>query len=97
MSQKIDKQTLAKLARLSRLKVESAKADKLCADLSNIFSYMEELNAVDVKNVEAMSHVHGSFNDFREDKLETSLEIQDALLNAPDKSGRFIRTPLIID
>jgi len=97
MSEIIDKQKLEKLAKLARLKVKPNDSAKLCQDLSNIFGYMDELNSLDVSGVEAMSHVHGSFNELREDVVTAGLSIEEALQNAPDKSGRFIRVPLIIE
>jgi aspartyl-tRNA(Asn)/glutamyl-tRNA(Gln) amidotransferase subunit C len=44
-----------------------------------------------------MSHVHGSKNIFREDVVEPSMPTEEGLSNAPDRSGRFFRVPIIIE
>lgn len=97
MSSGIDEKKLAKLSALARLEVEPQRVGKLCKDLSSIFDYMDELNGVNVEGVEPLYHVHGSSNQLREDALQPHLEIKKSLQNAPDSSGRFFRTPLIIE
>ena len=58
---------------------------------------MEVLNKVDIDGIEPLSHVHGITNVFREDKTEELLTSEKALSNVPDKSGTFIKVPIIID
>lgn len=93
----IDENEIRKLARLAHLKLEETEIGELSKDLNSILEYVKTLEKVDVKNVEPMSHVHGSINIFRDDIAEPSMPIEKSLSNAPDTSGRFIRVPIIIE
>ncbi len=93
----ISENDIIKLARLSKLTVGKEEVARLTTDLNSILGYVEKLQKVDVSKIEPMSHVHGVTNVFREDEVELSLSIDDTLAAAPDKSGRFIRVPIVID
>ncbi|MDZ4785831.1 MAG: Asp-tRNA(Asn)/Glu-tRNA(Gln) amidotransferase subunit GatC [bacterium] len=93
----ISKEQVFKIAHLSRLAIDDSKADLYSKNLSAILGYMEQLNKVDVNEVEPMTHVHGSKNIFREDIVEESMPVKEALKNAPDVNGQFFRVPLIKD
>lgn len=80
------------LAKLSRLRL----SDRFEKDLENILAYVGKLNSVNTDGVEPLSHVHGSKNVWREDVVCPSSP-EDILASAPDKSGTFVRTPLVID
>lgn len=64
--------------------------------LNAIFGYLEVITSAKVDGVEPMSHVHGSINVIREDVVEPSMPNGELLKIAPDCSGRYIRTPLVI-
>ena len=53
----LDKDTVARIARLARLKVPDDELAPLADELSGIFAWIEQLNEVDTKNVEPMSSV----------------------------------------
>ena len=93
----INEDDVNKIAKLAYLIVTPEETHRLKNELNSILEYVKHLESADVKDVAPMSHVQGSTNVFREDKVETSLSNEEALGNAPDKSGRFIRVPLIID
>ena len=92
----ITKDQVRKVATLAFLHVDDARVDRLTENLSSILEYVQRLEKIDVKDVEPMSHVHGSTNVFRPDAVVPSMPIEEALQNAPDTLGRFIRVPLII-
>ena len=92
----ITKDQVRKVASLAFLHVDDARVDRLTENLNSILGYVQRLEKVDVKDVEPMSHVHGSTNVFRLDEVVSPMPIEDALRNAPDTLGRFIRVPIII-
>jgi len=92
----ITKDQVRKVASLAFLHVDDARVDRLTENLNSILGYVQRLEMVDVKDVEPMSHVHGSTNVFRLDEVVSPMPIEDALRNAPDTLGRFIRVPIII-
>lgn len=93
----ISEDDIVKLARLAKLTVTPEETARLKTDLNSILEYIKKLESVDVSKIEAMSHVHGVTNVFREDKIEPSISIERTLAAAPDSSGRFIRVPIVID
>ncbi len=93
----IDENDVNKIAKLAYLIVSPAEKVRLQKELNSIMEYVNKLESADVSNVKPMSHVLGSTNVFREDVCATSLSNEEALKNAPDKSGRFIKVPIIID
>lgn len=92
----ITEEDVKKIAKLAHLYVNDAERAGLTNELNAILGYVEQLNKIDVSGVSPLSHVHGVVNVFREDAVEPSLDNAQALSNAPDKSGRFIRVPLVI-
>ncbi len=90
-------QEVAKIALLARLQISPEDAQRYAKDLSAILDYVNQLAAVDVSNVEAMTHVHGQKNVFRADEAEPSTPVKELLSIAPDSSGQFLRVPLVVE
>lgn len=85
------------LAQLARLSVSDNEKTLFANQIDSILSYMDKLNELDTGNVEPTSHVISLSNVVREDLLKDSLEREDALMNAPDKTDKFYRVPKIIE
>ncbi len=85
-----------RIARLAHLILSSQEKEKFTRQLNLILEYMEQLNSVDTSNVEPMSHPLGLTNVFREDEVRPSLPVDEALKNAPDRSGNYFRVPKVI-
>ena len=88
---------VAKIIKLAYLDIEESRLSQITTELNAILESIAILQKVDVTGVEPMSHVHGSTNVYREDQTEESLTTAEALSNAPDRSGAFIRVPIIIE
>ena len=50
----LDKDTVARIARLARLKVPEEELAPLAGELSGIFAWIEQLNEVDTNDVEPL-------------------------------------------
>lgn len=94
---KIDSKLVDRIAGLARLSLSDHEKEALLADLNNILSYVEKLNGLDISEVEPTSHVLDLANVTREDEPRPSMPVDDALSNAPDRSGNFYRVPRIIE
>lgn len=80
------------IASLSRLSLIDAEKEKFAGQLSNVLSYVDELNEVDTKGVEVTAQVTGLTNIAAKDKKRPGemsyLEIE---TNAPEfKDGSFV-------
>ena len=93
----LTQEQLAQLARLSRLNLSPDSAAPLTEDVNAILRYVEQLSEVDTEDVEPTNHVHGAHNVFREDKQLSSSQADSILEQAPERSGRFIKVPLVVD
>ena len=85
------------LGRLARLSVSDDEKILFAKQIDNILHYMDKLNELDTGNIEPTSHVISLSNVVREDLREHSLDREDALRNAPDKTDKFFRVPKIIE
>ncbi|MBS1114354.1 MAG: aspartyl/glutamyl-tRNA(Asn/Gln) amidotransferase subunit [Nitrospirae bacterium] len=85
------------LGRLARLSVSDDEKILFAKQIDNILHYMDKLNELDTGNIEPTSHVISLSNVVREDLREHSLDREDALRNAPDKTNKFFRVPKIIE
>jgi aspartyl-tRNA(Asn)/glutamyl-tRNA(Gln) amidotransferase subunit C len=94
---KIDSKLVDRIAGLARLSLSDYEKESLQADLNNILSYVEKLNRLDISGVEPTSHVLDLANITREDEPRPAMPVDEALSNAPDRSGNFYRVPKIIE
>ncbi len=95
---RIDEKIVKHVARLSRLSLSEKDIKKFSGQLSAILDYINKLNEINTNNVSATSHtLSGVKNVFREDRVRDSLKAEEALRNAPKKSGDFFSVPKVIE
>jgi aspartyl-tRNA(Asn)/glutamyl-tRNA(Gln) amidotransferase subunit C len=93
----IDLETARKVAKLSRIAVADADLPELAQGLSNILTFMEELNEVDVEGVEPMTSVTPMRLKRRVDGV-TDGDMQARILsNAPDAREGFFAVPKVVE
>lgn len=103
----LDKETVARIARLARLKVPEEDLAPLAGELSGIFAWIEQLNEVDTNNVDPMSSVSDVTLPMRADKVTDGGIAARVLANAPggavyidpsDKNaGGFFTVPKVLE
>jgi len=103
----LDKDTVARIARLARLKVPDDELGPLADELNGIMSWIEQLNEVDTGNVEPMSSVSDVTLPMRPDKVTDGGIAAKVLSNAPggavyidptDKNaGGFFTVPKVVE
>jgi aspartyl-tRNA(Asn)/glutamyl-tRNA(Gln) amidotransferase subunit C len=79
----LDKQTVARIARLARLKVPEEELQGLAGELSGIMDWIEQLNSVDTSSIEPMTSVANLSLPMRQDKVTEGGEPARVLANAP--------------
>lgn len=84
------------VAALARLSFDERQKAVLTKQLNTILAHMDKLNGLDTDGVEPLSHVIDFENVLREDRERPSLEREEALRNAPDRSEKFFRVPRVI-
>jgi aspartyl-tRNA(Asn)/glutamyl-tRNA(Gln) amidotransferase subunit C len=93
----MDIEQVRKVARLARLELADADLPTMAQQLTAILGYVEKLNELDTDGVEPMAHPLPVQNVFRPDELKPSLPIDEALRNAPARSGDFFAVPAVLD
>jgi aspartyl-tRNA(Asn)/glutamyl-tRNA(Gln) amidotransferase subunit C len=88
---------LRHIARLARLHFTDDELKIYESQVAGILKFIEQLNAVDVKNVEPTSHPLSIENVFREDQIKPSLPIEKFLKESSRARGRFFEVPKIIE
>jgi len=93
---KISKKDVEYVAKLARLKLSEIEKKAHAEQLNKILGYMDKLNQLDTTHIKPTSHVVEMQNVFREDAVNPSIPIDNALQNAPDKKDNFFRVPKVI-
>ena len=96
---KLSKQEIQGIAKLARLDLTEAELEKYGGQLSAVLSYIDQLKEVDVKGVEPTAQVTGLENVLREDEVKNwdKKEIEEALKDALEREGRFIKVKRVIE
>ena len=93
----IDKETVKKIASLSRIAITEAEADAFVPELNQILGWVEQLGEVDCSKVEPMTAVIPNKLRLREDVV-TDGKIRDKILaNAPIAEHGFFAVPKVIE
>ena len=103
----LDKDTVARIARLARLKVPEEELAPLADELSGILAWIEQLNEVDTANVEPLASVSDITLPMREDKVTDGGIAEKVLANAPGgavyidptdrNAGGFFTVPKVVE
>lgn len=93
---KITREQVLHVAKLARLKLSEEEEKTYARQLDEILSYVDKMSELDTKGVEPTAHVIPLETPFREDRVIPSLDPEDSLSNAPERSGSFFKVPKII-
>lgn len=89
-----DVEKIAKLAKLNFAEDEKLKLQK---DLNKVLEYIDQLNELEHDDVEPLENINPTENVLREDIPEKWLTSDEALKNAPSRTGKFFKVPKVID
>ena len=94
----IDNTVLAKLEKLSMLKIEDEKKEELASQLTEILSYVENLAELNTDALDASFSTLEGGTPLREDKPQSQPEIsQHIFSHAPNAENDFFIVPKIIE
>jgi len=94
---KITRAEVEHVARLARLELSEQELDTFTAQMDSILNYVEKLNALDTDGIVPTSHAVPMENAFRPDQPGQSLDVPDALANAPHHAESFFTVPQVIE
>ncbi len=98
----VDKQTVAKIAGLARIKMGDEELERMVPELNGILDWVEQLGEVDVTGIEPMSAVIPNALRLRADVVDADAltgggRRDDVLANAPAAEHGFFGVPKVIE
>lgn len=93
----IDDKTVSRIAKLARIKLNDDEAVRMQASLSGIFSWIEQLNEVDVTHVAPLFNVTLESMPVRQDIVSDGGYVQKILSNAPDQQADMFMVPKVVE
>lgn len=93
----MDKQTVLKVAKLARIKLDDAGADDMAKKLSGLFNWIDQLQAVNTDGIEPMTNVSGQAAFRRQDIITDGDKQADILANAPESKEGFFVVPKVVE
>lgn len=92
----ISTQDVKKIAGLAKLSLTEEETMLYAEEMSKIIGFVEKLNELDLKNIEATSHAVSVTNVFREDGVNDFPQREKAFEQAPARDGSLFKVPRVI-
>ena len=92
----ISRKEVAHMAALAKLALDEATQERFTRQFSDILRYMDELNAVDTRGVEALYRPVQHSATMRPDLVAASLDREKLLACAPEQDGQHFVVPRIV-
>jgi aspartyl-tRNA(Asn)/glutamyl-tRNA(Gln) amidotransferase subunit C len=93
----ISSREVAHIARLARLKLSSEEMDGLTHDLAEILDYVQRIAALESSEEAPAEEDQTSSTPLREDIVQASLPVEEALRPSARHDESFFRVPPVID
>ena len=89
-------QTVEAAGRLARLDIAPGELEDLQTRLGALLAHAESLAALDLDDIEPLTHIGHTCNRFAPDEPADMLAPEQALANAPDHFDQFFRVPKVL-
>ena len=93
----LDKETVKKVARLARIRMDDSELERLAPQLSNIIGFVEQLNEVNTDDVEPLANVVDIAPELREDVVNDGDCPEKVLANAPEETQNYFVVPKVVE
>lgn len=94
---KIDRGVVLHVAKLASVSLSDAEIDRFAAELDRIVAHVQELDALDTRDVPPTAHVQIDRTPWREDVPRASLSHDDALAQAPAVEDGGFAVPTFVE
>jgi len=89
----ISREEVEHVARLARLALTEEELERFQEQLSAILEAVGKVDELDLSDVEPTAHPLDLSNVWAADEPRPSLDVEEALANAPDREGGYFRVP----
>ena len=93
----IDNQTVRKVSKLAKIKINEKEETKLIEELNNILGWVDELKKVDTEQIEPMLSVFNESMVMRKDEVSSKISDELVLKNAPESKSGFFVVPKVVE
>ena len=88
---KLTRAQVEHVAQLARLGLTDEEMEALASELSSILEYIDQLERLDTSSIAPTAQVGELVDVMREDEVKPSLDVEEALANAPSRDGNYFR------
>jgi aspartyl-tRNA(Asn)/glutamyl-tRNA(Gln) amidotransferase subunit C len=96
-SPKIDRALVLHVAKLASLSLGEAEVDRFTAELARIVQHVEQLDALDTRDVPPTAHVQLDRMPLRADEVRPGLSHEEALAQAPRVEADGFAVPAFVE
>ncbi len=93
----LDEATVARIARLARIRIEPEGRAALAKELSGILGWIEQLDEVNTDGVAPMTSVGGMTLALRADQVTDGDKVEKILANAPEQEDGHFVVPKVVE
>jgi aspartyl-tRNA(Asn)/glutamyl-tRNA(Gln) amidotransferase subunit C len=93
----VDKERVAQIAKLARLRVPDEQQEALAGELNNILTWVEQLGELDTEGVAPMTSVVEVKLPERKDVVNDGGDPEKVLANAPERVQDFYAVPKVVE
>jgi aspartyl-tRNA(Asn)/glutamyl-tRNA(Gln) amidotransferase subunit C len=93
----MDKKTVANIAYLSRLKLNSDNEEKITSDLENIIKFVDQLDDVNVENIAPLTNPLEKTAKTRSDEVTAKNRKDVFLERAPKSNEDYFLVPRVVE
>lgn len=93
----INKDTIKKISKLSRISVSNEETDRLEKDLNSILKFVEQLKELNTDKIAPIASVSDLALTMNKDEIKKINEKDEILKNAPEKNSNYYIVPKVIE
>ena len=93
----IDTETVVKIARLSRIKINEGESADIQKDLNRIVEFVKKLGEIDIDGIDEFNFGKTNIEDMRKDSVTIYDNTDDILKNTENKNQDFFTVPKIVE
>ena len=93
----IDTETVVKIARLSRIKINEGESVDIQKDLNRIVEFVKKLGEIDTDGIDEFNFGKTKIEDMRKDSVTIYDNTDDILKNTKNKNQDFFTVPKIVE
>ena len=93
----IDTETVLKIARLSRIKINENESADIQKDLNRIVEFVKKLGEIDIDGIDEFNFGKTNIEDMRKDSVTIYDNTDEILKNTKNKNQDFFTVPKIVE